>query len=476
MPTQLASSPSETTESLVSCQNSQGVELHATLLKLSRFQVTFEVYSPPGTLRMSEVLSDFRILIQGQPTYSGRAIVANLINLGSVVVCEATLDEACLDLSLTCPVNDPETLRIGFEKFMTEWGKNFKVLPEFKNVIADMQTFFMDLRLWLDQLELAVRSQPAGDRMQIERDVLEEVHKPVLPAVAPVLEKFESVANTVEQELQPAHRAYMKRQIHPLVLCSPFLYRTFQKPLGYAGDYEMVNMMIRDPYEGGSMFAKLTNRIFLNTPPVVAHQNRIVYLREHLRLEAMKAAARNGTMRAYNLGCGPAKEIQLFLSEDEISDRVNFNLLDFNEETLAYTSGVLGEIKSKHNRKTEIQMIKRSVHQILKDLGKPVSGPKYDLVYCAGLFDYLTDQVCKRLMAYFYDLLAPGGLLISTNVSSANPSHNWMEYVLDWHLFYRSSAQFAAVAPERAPKDNCSVVAIGDGVNIALEVRKPVNG
>src|SRR5438874_9688961 len=124
MATQMATAQSETTESLVSCQNSQGVGLRATLLKLTRFQVSFEVYSPPGTLRMSEVLSDFRILIQGQPVYSGRAVVSNLINLGSVVVCEATLDEACLDLGLACPVNDPAALQAGFEKFMKEWGKN----------------------------------------------------------------------------------------------------------------------------------------------------------------------------------------------------------------------------------------------------------------------------------------------------------------------------------------------------------------
>src|SRR5580765_378321 len=99
MASQLAPTPSETTESLVSCQNSQGVGLRATLLRLSRFQATFEVYSPPGTLQTSEVLSDFRILIQGQAVYSGRAVVSNLIHAGTVVVCEVTLDEACLDLN-----------------------------------------------------------------------------------------------------------------------------------------------------------------------------------------------------------------------------------------------------------------------------------------------------------------------------------------------------------------------------------------
>jgi extracellular factor (EF) 3-hydroxypalmitic acid methyl ester biosynthesis protein len=118
-------------------------------------------------------------------------------------------------------------------------------------------------------------------------------------------------------------------------------------------------------------------------------------------------------------------------------------------------------------------MIKRSVHQILKDAGKPVAGDQYDLVYCAGLFDYLSDQVCKRLMNFLYGLVAPGGLLLSTNVSDSNPSRNWMEYVLDWHLIYRNSAQMAAFIPDAAPADSASVLAIGDGVNIALEVRRP---
>ena len=120
-------------------------------------------------------------------------------------------------------------------------------------------------------------------------------------------------------------------------------------------------------------------------------------------------------------------------------------------------------------------MFKRSVHQVLKDAAKAGAGPKYDLVYCAGLFDYLSDQVCKRLMTYLYDLVAPGGLLIATNVSTSNPSRNWMEYVLDWHLIYRSARQLSSLAPE-APLAERPVKAIGDAVNISLELRKPANG
>jgi extracellular factor (EF) 3-hydroxypalmitic acid methyl ester biosynthesis protein len=459
----------ESAETLVMCQTGQGLELHGTLLKLSRFQAVFEIYSPSGMLRLSEALSEFKILVQGKLLYSGRAVITNLIHMGSVVVCEAALDEAGL---VAVPSDDPGSLRSSFEQFLKDSNRVFKVYPEFKVVMADMQALFLDLRLWMDQMELSVRSQPTGSRTQREYEILHSLEGPVLPLVAAILEKFEALANQVESEARAAHRVYMKRQIHPVVMCSPFLYRTFRKPLGYAGDYEMVNMMLRDPFEGASMFAKLVNRIFLNTPPVLAHQNRIGYLTRHLIEEVRRTGAHGQPLRVCNVGCGPAHEIQNFLREEELSNRADFTLLDFNQETLDFTIRILNEIKTRHQRNTSFQAIKRSVHSMLKDSGKPVTSHKYDLVYCAGLFDYLSDQVSKRLTALLHDMVAPGGLLLVTNVCSINPSRNWMEYVLDWHLVYRSAAQLAALAPGSAPETGRSVQAIGDGVNIALEVRR----
>jgi extracellular factor (EF) 3-hydroxypalmitic acid methyl ester biosynthesis protein len=99
----------------------------------------------------------------------------------------------------------------------------------------------------------------------------------------------------------------------------------------------------------------------------------------------------------------------------------------------------------------------------------------YDLVYCAGLFDYLSDRICRRLLEIFYDMLAPGGLLIATNVHPSNDWRNWMEYLAEWHLVYRDEAQFLHIAPSSAPAENIRVIPDSTGVNIFLEVRKPVH-
>jgi extracellular factor (EF) 3-hydroxypalmitic acid methyl ester biosynthesis protein len=72
-----------------------------------------------------------------------------------------------------------------------------------------------------------------------------------------------------------------------------------------------------------------------------------------------------------------------------------------------------------------------------------------------------------------YDLVAPGGLLIVTNVEPANPSRHGMEHLLDWHLNYRRAGDLAALKPDGASADETRVYADDTGVNVFLEVRKP---
>ena len=178
-------------------------------------------------------------------------------------------------------------------------------------------------------------------------------------------------------------------------------------------------------------------------------------------------------MRVFDLGCGPAWEVQQFLAEDEISNDVSFTLVDFNDETLEHVGTVLRGLKCKFARSTKIDLIKRSVHQFLKEEAKSgINHTRYDLIYCAGIFDYLSDRICKRLVNIFYSMLEPGGLLIVTNVDASNPSRNGMEYLLEWHLIYRNVQQLKALMPDEAPQGSANILSDETGVNHYLEVRK----
>lgn len=455
------------------------MEIQARLVRFTRHLAVFEYYAPAILLHLSEVLTDFKITFKGRAAYAGRAVVINLIETGTAVTCEVTLEESWLDTASAAPDGGERPLPDNFRDFMSGAQKTFKILPEFKIAVADLQMYLFDLRHWMDQVEYGVSGKPASERAAAERQAILELREPVLPALGRMFERFEEACGRIERDLRPAHQSYVKRQLHPLVLCAPFMCRTFQKPLGYAGDYEMVSMMMRDPQEGGSMYAKLLNTFFLGTAPVEAHRNRVEYLKRILVQEVSRIRRLGRPAKIFNLGCGPAKEVQEFLIESEVSGDAHLTLLDFNEETLVSTERVLEGLKARHQRATGVRMVKKSVAQVLKEAGRASSNifsPDYDLVYCAGLFDYLPDHVCKKLMSIFYDLVAPGGLLLATNVDEYNPARNWMEFSVDWHLVYRNHAKMLAIAPKQTPAESCRIFSEASGVNVFIEVRKPDHG
>jgi len=179
--------------------------------------------------------------------------------------------------------------------------------------------------------------------------------------------------------------------------------------------------------------------------------------------------------RVLNLGCGPGREVQLFL-EDALSNHADFTLFDFNDETLNHAGGVLGELRNQFGRSTRINLQKKSVQRLLREATKPGQGEKFDFVYCAGLFDYLPDRVCKELLGVFYEWLAPDGLVLTTNVVDSKPFRHMLEFVLDWHLIYRTGLQCQKLRPPQCAAENYTVKADITGVNLFMEARKPKNG
>ena len=458
-------------------QNSEGVEFRAMLLRMTRLTVVFEMHNPAAVLRFSESLTEFKIIFNDRPLYSGKAVVRNLMSTGpSVMVCEATLNEnSWTELSVIHTNGHPGRWREEYQNYLAEWQKLYKVRPEYKLVLSDMQGYLANFRLWLDQVEVEIHGS-ATNSHEMEGKIALELADSCAPALTMLFDQFEEVARGIDESILSGHRVFAHRQLHPLVSCSPFFNRCFTKPLGYAGDYEMVNMMLRNPCEGNSLFAKVLNIWFLRQPPVVAHRNRIDYLVRQLIQFTAHMHRQHKTPRIMTVGCGPAQEVQSFVAEQAISSYADITMLDFNEETLRFTGDLLERLKKKNNRSTRFHAIKKSVHHILKEGGRTVGlsvGAQYDFVYCAGLFDYLSDQVCQRLMDIMYDWLTPGGLLVATNVAAHNPSRAWMEHVTDWYLIYRDARQMAKLAPGQANKEDVRVIAEPSGVNIFLEVDKP---
>jgi extracellular factor (EF) 3-hydroxypalmitic acid methyl ester biosynthesis protein len=467
---------SNSSQSVITCRNSQGTELTANLLRITRYSVVFEVYNPYSILQLSEVLSDFRIMASRRLLYQGKAVVSNLLNTGIVLVCEAMLDEGWVEVDFLSGVSGTSldgsaNLVNQFATFMGEWKSANHVHDPFKLAVADLASTLTGIQHWLTGIDVGIRTTVTRRREDLEQEIFSGIEDRVVNEVLPTMQHFEEVSAEVGQAEVAVHKSYVRRELHPIVLCSPFLYRTYTKPLGYAGDYEMVNMMLRNPYEGSSAFAKLLNFALLNTEPVIAHRNRIDFLVEKLRSECVRRAAK-GRTRILNLACGPAMEVQRFIRQCPESDLAEIDLLDFNAETLEFARESLNETRAAAGRSTKLHYFQRSVHQLLRAASQggvdEFSG--YDLVYCAGLFDYLSQRVCKRMVELFRTMLKPGGVVIVTNVATSNPRKAWMEYVMEWNLIYRDENEMMDLVPEGLNPKDTKVGADATGVNLFLEI------
>ena len=463
------------TESFVTCSNSQGTPVRGTLMHLSGQNVVFEVYNPFSLLQLSEVLHSFSIHIGERTVYNGRSVVRSLLNTGIMLVAEVTLVDAWQDVDILSIFRDKSKLGKEIKRFLSEWQKQKEIRPEFKVFTTNFHSFLSELSLWMKQIEVAIDHREGEEAEVLRSELVEEVTGPIRPELQEFLGNLNQIVkNKVDPEQAPLHKMYLRKKLHPLLLCSPFVHRSYTKPLGYAGDYGMINMILENPFKGNTVFAKAINSLVLELEPAEAHRNRIKILNRLLEEEANRVLRTNGPFKVLNIACGPAKEIRTFIDTFGRCDECEITLLDFSSEALSYCEKESNQLIQRSDSKIRLKFIEKSIDILLRQAtGKSSDGDliseKFDFVYCAGLFDYLIDPVCERLISLFYDWLLPGGLMSVTNIHPSNPGRNFMEYFLEWNVFHRDEKHL-----EKLDLSDGVKTVIGDetGVNIFLNTRK----
>ena len=456
--------------SIVAFNNSQGLNCRGTLIHITRTTMVFEIYNPYSIVQLSEVLHGVQVLRGERTIYHGKAVVNHIVSTGLMMIISVTLLDPWNDLSGLFP---GKGLKDETSNFLNDWETSHKILPEYQLVVTTLGNFLGELSRWLQEAETGVLGDLKEQNSPLEKEFYEEISEIVGPKVYNMYERFEIEAKKISPEEVMQHKAFAQRILHPLTMCSPFVHRTFTKPLGYAGDYEMVNMMLRESEaKGKTIYAKVVDEYHLKAAPVIAHCNRIDMLQSRLKEEAERVIQEGRMFTVLNVGCGPAVELQRFIRQENIVNHGAFQLMDFNQETLDYTKVKIDEAVKGSGNKPVIKFIHKSIDELLKEIhrtGKSEIAAKYDMVYCAGLFDYFSYKTCKQLTELYYSWLAPGGLLTVTNVRANHPNIQLMEHLLEWYLFYRDEKDMAEMAP---PNAKPLVSTDATGVNVFLDMRK----
>lgn len=329
--------------------------------------------------------------------------------------------------------------RISQQLRLLDPSANTTVPAEYRAHCADVLHFLRTYRAVIDASQHAMPGRKGGLSTEATYDMCEA-------AILPQWRKLwlcgnQLVAGAINDKAQlEAMKAYTEAVLTPEFCHGPVWWRSYRKPSGYPGDFEIMNYVYDWQREGPDVYGQLLHRIGLDVSECIATRMEVV--RREIR-KTVEALSERGGARIVSLGCGSAREVQLHLQDNEAVDApATFTLIDQEANALAYAYERCYPHTLMKKRYAKVQALNVSFTDVLRG-GKWLDdlGPQ-SLIYTVGLVDYLVDKRARALAQRLYEHLEPGGLLIVGNMNQTALSNYWpMEFITDWHLYYRTEEE-----------------------------------
>lgn len=247
--------------------------------------------------------------------------------------------------------------------------------------------------------------------------------------------------------------------------------RSYIKPLGYPGDYQIMNQVYDWQRQGENVYQQLIHRLGLEVAECIA--TRMDLVRGKIA-DLVRERGQDRPVRILSLGSGPAREIQNFLESPQGRlGKAEFTLVDQEPQALAHAYERIYPTLLKLGGGVRVNSLNISFTEIVRANGGLSQVQPQDLIYSLGLLDYLSDRRAGLLVSRLYESLSPGGMLIIGNMNETPLSNLWpMEFIADWTLEYRSDAQMRAWAEGLGARE-CWTETEKTGRVRLLYIRKP---
>lgn len=232
--------------------------------------------------------------------------------------------------------------------------------------------------------------------------------------------------------------AYLTHPLANAILQEPIVRRARTKPRGYAGDAVLIDHFYdfdTVPVAGGS--ARALSETLVTFPAAES----VRWRRDHLARTIDEVAESRPGASVVSIACGHLREAGF--SRAVTSGRLG-HLYAMDQDAAS-----LAVVDSEYGRYGVIP-VQASVRDILTGRTRFENA---DLIYSAGLYDYLEDRVATRLTARLFSMLAPGGRLVIANFAPWLDDIGFMETFMDWTLIYRDAGDMARLAGEIAPHE-----------------------
>jgi extracellular factor (EF) 3-hydroxypalmitic acid methyl ester biosynthesis protein len=257
-----------------------------------------------------------------------------------------------------------------------------------------------------------------------------------------------------------AKTGWVNHPIKTLAHQDPMTRRAFEKPRGYAGDAELLDLIygLRPVPAGTTSIGAAIYGFSVQAPAAAAVRVR----RNILAAKIDEVADQIEKPRILSVACGHLREAQK--SEAVVAGRVgDFYALDQDKFSL--------ETVAREQQPNGITPVHGSVKSLLKG---ETTFNELDLVYSTGLYDYLPQSVAVELTARLFGMLRPGGRLVLANLLPGFVSLGYMESFMGWPMIYRDDTEMAEVAAGLSRPEIASLTTFHDTHNhvVFLEVEK----
>lgn len=227
-------------------------------------------------------------------------------------------------------------------------------------------------------------------------------------------------------------------RLHALLEQDPLTARARAKPRGFGCDAVTIDYLYRGLV--GSEEASVSDlgqAIFDYTAGMSATARAVRARRDMLTARIDATVERVHKARILAVDCGHLREASMSVAvrTGQVGALI---ALDHDSQSLAVVQDAYGD-------EPAIEVVPGTVRDLLA--GR-LELSRFDLIYAAGLYDYLPDRVARALTTNLMRRLEPGGRLLVSNFLPAPHTVGFMEALMDWSLTWRTRAQVAALAAD----------------------------
>lgn len=229
----------------------------------------------------------------------------------------------------------------------------------------------------------------------------------------------------------------------------------------------MMEQIYEDSPDGDGNLGVMIDAYCMKCPPAKAVRGRRKMLARMLEEYSLPLIEQGRKVHIMNLACGSNRELFDFLKRCPDTSKIEAICMDADHDALEFTNREVNVFPHEATiRLMKDNVVKWSLGRVRHEFGKQ------DIIYSAGLTDYLDKRLFIALLNRIYDFLNPGGVAIICNFAARYPHKAWVDQLLQWKLIYRDEDDMRKLFGASRFGDRVDLLTEEEGITVFAVARR----